>query len=213
MGGGPGLLLNATRAESSNASISNAAYSGWVVVKSYEILLDEDDDPNSIVCTSDRRSARVQVELTTAWGGAWACPQTDGDVDCETTVRTELRCGYCGYEEESTGTVAECVQDRYGYDNDDDYSDYSNYDSSTEPTFSNMDGMTFVYSNCDSCEAHTSSWMRNQENKILRTLHVAFLVLGMAIGLTATIAALIGYRVLTVKRIDESAVSSSGFLT
>jgi hypothetical protein len=102
------------------------------------------------------------------------------------------------------------VQERYeAYDDD---SDYANYDSSTEPEFSAMDGMTFVYSNCDSCEAHTSSWMRNQGNKMLHTLHAAFLVLGMAIGLTATIAVLV-YLELMFKRIEGSAVSSSGFLT
>jgi hypothetical protein len=145
------------------------------------------------------------------------CPDT-GYADCETTVRTKLRCGYCWYDDDdddddSTDTMAECVQARYGYGDD---HDYSNYDSSTEPNVSSMDGMTFVYSNCDSCEAHTSSWMRNQNKKMLRTLHTAFLVLGMAIGLTATIAVLIVYRVLflwTVMRIDESAVSRSGFLT
>jgi hypothetical protein len=197
-GGGPGLLLNATRAESSNSRISDAAYSGWAVVKSYEILA---DDPNSLICTS----GRVQVELTTGWGGSWACPNTGDGADCEATVITEMRCGgYCGFYE-SNQTLAECAQERYS-------DDYSNYDSSTEPDFSNMYGMTFVYSNCDSCEAYTTSWMRNQSNKMLSTLHAAFLVLGMAIGLTATIAALV-YRVLTLKRIDQSAVSSSGFLT
>jgi hypothetical protein len=39
MDGGPGLLLNATCAKSSTLRISSTAYSGWVIIKSYEILL------------------------------------------------------------------------------------------------------------------------------------------------------------------------------
>jgi hypothetical protein len=50
--------------------ISNVAYSGGVIVKSYEIL---SDDANSIVCSSGHWSMSVHGM---GWGGLWVCPNT-----------------------------------------------------------------------------------------------------------------------------------------
>jgi hypothetical protein len=97
-------------------------------------------------------------------------------------IAIKFSCGNGLLPFKSNPTLVECAQ--YCYQT-------LNYNSSTLPDFLNVAGMVFVYSNYDSCKAYTSSWMSNQKDKMLRIHHAAFLVLGMAIGLMATITVLV----------------------
>jgi hypothetical protein len=210
-GGGPGLLLNKTRSEtSSSQQLSVHAYSGYVVVQSYEIQNQGNFDASSFVCSNkyskEQVEASIQVQLNTAWGGSWACPSAGGDTSCATPVLIDFKCHDCFTR--SVSLLANCVEERFtpynpNDDEDaDDYVDFANFDPTTsEPDFYAIDGMYFIYGNCATCEAHTSGWMRQQEEKLELAHHGTFLLLGMAVAFTVSLA------VVSLLSLEAQAVS------